>query len=187
MSDKRVWPWLAIAVVLTLTAWLLHAEGRLLICSCGRLLLWAGQICSAENSQQFLDPYSFTHVLHGFLYFWLIALILPRLKPVWQLWLAVVVACLWEVFENSSFIIQRYRTDTASLGYTGDTIVNSLGDILCSVIGFAVARRLGFRRSLITFFLIEFVLILWIRDSLLLEILMLIHPVGAIKAWQMCR
>ena len=87
--------------------------------------------------------------------------------------------------ENSNFVIERYRTATAAVGYSGDTVVNSLGDIFCCTVGFIIARRLGFRRSLIAFLLMELVLILWIRDSLLLEIIMLIKPIGAIKGWQM--
>lgn len=190
-TEKSLWPWLAIAAVLGATALLLHAEGRLWICSCGRLHLWAGDTCSAENSQQFLDPYSFTHVLHGVVYFWLITLfvrfVLQRLRSAWQLWLAVTVASLWELFENSPAIIQRYREATAALGYQGDTVVNSMGDILCCVAGFMIAQRLGLRRSLLAFFVTEIALLLWIRDSLLLEILMLVHPVGAIKLWQLCQ
>ena len=185
-DEKRIWPRLGIVAVLLLTTLLLRSEGRLWICSCGQFLIWAGKVCSSNNSQQFLDPYSFTHVLHGLLYCWLMAWILPRLTPTWRLWLAVTVAALWEVFENSNFIIQRYRADTASLGYQGDTVVNSFGDMLCAVAGFMIAQRLGFRRSLVLFLALELVLLVWIRDSLLLEILMLAHPVNAIKAWQMC-
>src|SRR5258706_1166362 len=172
------------AVVLGATALLMRAEGRLWICSCGRLHLWEGDTCSANNSQQFLDPYSFTHVLHGIAYFWLIALLvkfaLPRLTSAWQLWLAATVASLWELFENSTVIIQRYREATAALGYQGDTVVNSMGDILCCVGGFMIARRLGLRRSIVAFFTTEIGLLLWILGSLLLEILILVHPVGAI-------
>ena len=183
---KKVWPRLGIIAVLLFATFLLRSEGRLWICSCGQFLIWAGKVCSSNNSQQFLDPYSFTHVLHGFLYCWLMAWILPRLTSAWRLWLAVTVAALWEVFENSNFIIQRYRADTASLGYQGDTIVNSFGDMLCAVGGFMIAQRLGFRRSLVLFLVLELVLLVWIRDSLLLEVLMLAHPVSAIRAWQMC-
>jgi hypothetical protein len=178
---------LAIGAALVATTLLLHAEGRFWICSCGYISVWAGQICSANNSQHFLDPYSFTHVLHGFLYLWLLALVAPRLAVVWQFWCAIALGSLWEIFENSDFIINRYRTETAALGYQGDTIVNSLGDILCCAAGFMIARRLGLRHSLIVFVLLEVLSLVWIRDSLLLEILMLIHPVGALKAWQMCR
>ena len=92
----------------------------------------------------------------------------------------------WEVFENSSFVIDRYRTATAALGYQGDTVVNSIGDLACALIGFLIARQLGIRRSLILFVLVELILILWIHDSLLLQILMLVRPIEAIKSWQMC-
>ncbi|MBC8031824.1 MAG: DUF2585 family protein [Pyrinomonadaceae bacterium] len=190
--DKRkLWSWAAIAAVFVGAAILLRIEGRLWICSCGNFQLWSGNICSSDNSQHFLDPYSFTHVLHGFLFFWLVALLvkffLKRLRPAWQLVVAIAVEALWEVFENTNFIINRYRSETAALGYNGDTVVNSFGDILCCLIGFMIARRLGLRRSIIVFLVVEVILILWIRDSLLLEIVMLISSIDAIKAWQMCR
>lgn len=189
-EEKSLRPGLAIAAILVATALLLHVEGRLWICSCGTLRFWVGDTCSDNNSQQFLDPYSFTHVLHGVLYFWLISLfvrlVAPRLSSAWQLCLAVTVAASWELFENSAVIIQRYREATAALGYTGDTVVNSMGDILCCVAGFMIARRLGWRRSVLVFVGTEIVLLWWIRDSLLLEMLMLIHPLEAIKVWQLC-
>ena len=190
IQRKRFVAWLAITVVLIATVLLLREEGRSWICSCGKLSIWAGQVCSANNSQQFLDPFSFTHVLHGFVYAWLLSLLaiqLPRLTPGWQFSFAVTLGSLWELLENSDFIINRYRTETAALGYHGDTIVNSLGDITCAVAGFVIARQLGWRRSLVLFLIIELVLLIWIRDSLLLETVMLIHPISAIKAWQMCR
>ena len=186
-SWKKLWPALAIVTAFIAAAILLRLEGRLWICSCGRLQVWAGQICSSDNSQHFLDPYSFTHVLHGFLFFWLIVWVAPRLKWSWQLALGVAVEALWEAFENTNFIIDRYRSTTAALGYTGDTVVNSFGDILCCLLGFMIAQRLGLRRSLVVFAVLELVLILWIRDSLLLEILMLVVPIDAVRAWQMCR
>ena len=186
-QQTNLWPWLSVVAVLSLGAYALRSEGRFWICSCGKFSLWAGQVCSSDNSQQLFDPYSFTHVLHGFLYFWLIVLVLPRLSSAWQLWLAIVAGTLWEIFENSSFIIQRYRAETASLGYQGDTVVNSLGDVICAVLGFLIARRLGLRRSLVLFVVIELILLIWIKDSLTLEILMLVRPVNAIKAWQMCK
>ena len=183
----KLWPWLAIAAAFVVTAILLRVEGRLWLCACGTIRIWSGQVCSANNSQHFLDPYSFTHVLHGFLFFWLIAWLLARLSANWQLVLAVAVEAAWEVFENTNFIIDRYRSETASLGYNGDTVVNSFGDILCCLIGFIIARRLGLRCSLIVFAVLEVVLIVWIKDSLLLEILMLVVPIDAVRAWQMCR
>lgn len=183
---SEYWPVLGIVASFVATAILLRVEGRLWICACGSLQVWSGQICSADNSQHFLDPYSFTHVLHGFLFFWLIAWVLLRLNGNWQLALAIAVEALWEVFENTNFIINRFRSQTAALGYTGDTVVNSFGDILCCLVGFIIARRLGLRHSLVVFAVLELVLIVWIKDSLLLEILMLVIPIEAIRNWQMC-
>src|SRR5215216_2580602 len=115
---------------------------------------------------------------------WIVALIAPRLSAVWQLWLAVSIEAVWEVLENSEFVIRRYREQTAALGYHGDTIVNSLGDILVCGLGFVVAHRLGFRRTFALFVLTEVTLALWIRDNLTLNVLMLIYPIEAIKEWQ---
>jgi len=91
----------------------------------------------------------------------------------------------WEVFENTEFVIQRYREETLALGYNGDSVFNSFGDILLCIAGFAIAQKLGFKRSLLVFLATEIVLLVWIRDSLLLEILMLIYPIDSLKAWQM--
>jgi hypothetical protein len=182
-----LWQLLSIAGVFVAAAVFLRLEGRLWICACGKVLPWVGQVCSSNNSQHLFDPYSFTHVLHGFLFFWLITWIIPRLRANWQLVLGIAIEAAWEVLENTNFIIERYRTATAALGYNGDTVVNSLGDIICCTVGFMIAIRLGFRRSLVLFAVLELVLILWIRDSLLLEILMLVVPVDAVRTWQMCR
>jgi hypothetical protein len=152
--------------------------------------VWAGEVCSPHNSQHFLDPYSFTHLLHGVMFCGLLALGLrafgQRLTFLWQLFAVILLESLWEVFENTEFVIERYREATAALGYHGDSVFNSLGDIFSCAVGFIIARRLGLRRSLVLFVLTEIVLTIWIRDSLLLEIVMLVHPIEAIKAWQMC-
>ena len=184
---SRVLLSVATGLVLLAMIVLLRAEGRRLMCACGHFAVWISDWCSSNTSQQLLDPYSLTHVLHGFLFFWLITLLFKRMPRAWQFWLALLLESAWEVFENTSFVINKYRTETAALGYQGDTIVNSLGDLACALIGFVIARQLGVRRSLIVFVLIEAVLIVWIHDSLLLQILMLVRPVEAIKLWQMCR
>ena len=182
----RVLQIVAAGVVLLLMIVLLRAQGRLFLCACGQFEIWTSDTCSSNNSQQLFDPYSFTHILHGFLFFYLVVLVFKRLARSWQLVLAIALEAVWEVFENSSFVIDRYRTATAALGYQGDTVVNSVGDLLCAVIGFLIAQRFGVRNSLILFALFELILILWIRDSLLLQILMLVVPIEAIKSWQMC-
>ena len=176
-----------IVLLVPLMALALWAEGRLFLCSCSEFKFWAGDTCSSQNSQQLFDPYSFTHILHGFLLFWLVALVFKRLSPPWQLTTAAILEAVWELIENTNFVIDRYRAQTAALGYTGDTVVNSVGDLCCAIVGFLVARRLGWFRALIVFLLLEVVLFFWIRDSLLLQILMLNYPVKALKAWQMCR
>ena len=165
---------------------LLRFEGRSFTCKCGHFAVWISDWCSSNTSQQLLDPYSLTHILHGFLFFWLMLLLFRRLSGSWQFWLALLLESAWEVFENTSFVINKYRTETAALGYEGDTIVNSLGDLACALVGFLVARKLGLWRSLIVFLLVEVVLTLWIHDSLLLQILMLVRPIEAIKSWQVC-
>lgn len=187
MDHRKGAPAVGVVVVFLLLALLLWAEGRMLFCACGEFKFWVGDTCSSSNSQQLFDPYSFTHVLHGFLLFWLIALVFRKLAPSWQFVLAIALEAAWEVFENTKFVIDHYREETAALGYQGDTIVNSFGDLTCALLGFLVARKLGLRWSLVVFFLIELVLVIWIRDSLLLQLLMLIRPVESIKLWQMCR
>jgi uncharacterized protein DUF2585 len=181
---RKTLPWLAIVAVLVVAAYQLRSQGRMWWCSCDYLLLWSGDPWSSDNSQHLLDPYSFTHVLHGFLFCGLIALIAPRLRRAWQLWLAISLEAVWEVVENSRFVIDRYREETAALGYQGDTIVNSLADILLCGVGFVLARRLGFRRTVALFVLTEAALAIWIRDNLSLNVLMLIYPIEAVKEWQ---
>lgn len=101
-----------------------------------------------------------------------------------RLTLAIAIESTWEMIENSNTVIERYRAATAALGYQGDTVLNSLGDISCCALGFMIARRLGWLRSIFVFLATELILVIWIRDSLLLEILMLIHPINKIKTWQ---
>lgn len=184
-TPVNVWPWLTISVLVGLAVLLLHSQGRSWLCTCGYVLLWAGDIWSSDNSQHVFDPYSFTHVLHGVVFYAALAWSLPRLKSSWRLAIALAIEAAWEVLENAEFIIQRYRETTLALGYNGDTIINSLTDILLCALGFSLAQQLGLRRSAILFVATELALIFWIRDSLILNIIMLIYPIEAIKAWQM--
>jgi hypothetical protein len=180
----RVWPWLGVAAVLAAAAFELRRQGRLWVCACGRLAPWVGNAWSADTSQHLFDPYSFTHVLHGFALCGLLALMLPRAGWRWRLLLAVAAEAAWEVVENTDFVINRYREATAALGYNGDTVVNSLGDVIACALGFLVARRLGAVKTLLVFALTEAVLLFWIRDSLLLNVLLLAYPSERLRAWQ---
>ena len=164
----------------------LYAQGRLWWCKLGDYRVYVNEVWnSSHTSQHFFDPYSFTHVLHGVMFFWLASLIFSKLSSAWQLFIATFAEAMWEILENSNFIIEKYRANTASLDYFGDSILNSVGDVLACAIGFLIAQKLGWWRSLIFFLLTEIVLILWIKDSLLINILMLIYPLDAIKHWQM--
>jgi Protein of unknown function (DUF2585) len=187
VNMRKFGPWLAITIVIATALYQLHRQGRMWLCACGRLRLWVGDTWSPENSQQFLDPYSFTHLLHGFLIYGLLAWIIPRVSPVWRLWLAVCFEALWEVVENTDYVIERYRGVTAAIGYQGDTIFNSFGDILSFGIGFMLARHLGFCRTATVFVITEVALLVWIRDSLILNVIMLTYPIEAIRVWQIGR
>lgn len=173
-----------LAIFAVATVFLLF-QGRVWWCQAGDLTPWSWDIWTTHNSQHIVDPYAFTHVLHGVLEFWLLGLVFGRIPVAWRFVMAIAIEAIWEVAENSSFIIERYRTVTLSLDYFGDSIINSLADIVCCATGFGLAKRLGFLRSLILFVATEVMLIFWIRDSLVINIIMLIYPIEALKVWQM--
>ena len=163
----------------------LRAQGRLWWCACGEPVPWSWDIWTRHNSQHVVDPYSFTHVLHGVLFYGALAWAVPRWPVAWRLGLALALEVGWEVLENSTFVIERYRTATLALEYSGDSIINSVGDVAACALGFFVARRVGLWPSVALFLVTEGVLLLWIRDDLLLSTVMLIYPLEAIMTWQM--
>jgi hypothetical protein len=181
---RKSLPLLAIVAVLAAAAFELRVQGRLWLCACGRVTAWVGDAWSAETSQQLFDPYSFTHLLHGLAFCGLLALLLPRVSWRWRFVLAVAAEALWELIENTDIVINRYREATAALGYTGDTIINSLGDVTACALGFILARKLGRLRSLVLFVATELFLLFWIRDSLILNIILLVYPSEKLRAWQ---
>ncbi len=176
---------ISIAILFLIATVVLWTQGRVWWCQAGDMLPWSWDIWTTHNSQHIVDPYAFTHVLHGVLEFWLIGLVFRRMPLAWRLVLAVAIEGTWEVAENSAFIIERYRTVTLSLDYFGDSIINSLADMVCCATGFAIAYKLRFWKSLALFLTTEAILIVWIRDSLLINIVMLIYPIEALKVWQM--
>jgi len=171
--------------VMALTAVMLFAMGREPICKCGEVWLWSGDVVSANNSQHLLDPYSFTHVEHGFGFYVLLKFAAGGMPLPLRALFAIALESGWEVLENTDLVINKYREDTISLGYFGDSIVNSLSDILMNVIGFVLAARLRARSTVFIFLAVESFLLFWIRDNLILNIVMLIYPLSAIKAWQL--
>ena len=176
--------------VIALTIFALWYEGRIWWCKWDTPATFATlDAWSKHTSQHFFDPYSFTHLLHGFLFLWLLDLLVHkilRMKTsfVWLFFFAILIESVWEIAENLPAVIERYRENTASLDYYGDSIANSVGDIIACAFGFIVAYKLKFWRSFALFILIEVILILTIRDSLLINILMLAYPLDWIKDWQ---
>jgi|SRR5665213_556241 len=175
----------AIVAVFALTAGIELSMGRSFFGPDGRLGLWEGNIWSGENSQRFADPYSFSHIVHGILFYGLFWLAARKLQVRHRLFLALMMESGWELLENSPLIINRYREATISLGYVGDSVFNSLSDILMMMLGFLFAWRMRIWVSVLAVVVMEAGCALWVRDDLTLNVIMLIHPVDAIKTWQM--
>ena len=176
----------AIAAAIVLVGMLLEEQmGRTPFYKNGPVRLWSGDITSDQNSQQISDPYTFTHVIHGAAFYGLTRLI-PATRVLGPALIATItLETAWEAYENTDTVINRYRAETVSLGYYGDSMLNSFCDIVSCLVGFALAWR---RRAWITLswvVVVEVVLALWIRDNLTLNILMLIYPIPWIKQWQM--
>ena len=175
---------LAALIVLAVSAAILLAMGRNPICTCGSIELWVGARNSARTSQMLADWYSLSHVDHGLLFYagmWLVA----RRWPVeWRFVIASLIEAGWEVTENTPMVIDRYRATTAALGYTGDSVINSLSDIAMMMLGFLLARKLPLWAAIAVLIALEIIPLFAIRDNLTLNVWALIAPNHAVQAWQ---
>ena len=159
--------------------------GRVWWCEAGDLAPWSFNVMSRHNSQHLLDPYTLSHIQHGLgLYLLLVAVFGQRLTPFSRTLVIAIIESAWEIFENTDLIIQRYREATISLDYYGDSILNSLADYASCLGGVWLAMKLPRWTALTLFVALELISVWWIRDSLMLNILMLFWPVEGIRQWQ---
>ena len=179
------WIIAAFIAVFGLTAGIELWMGRSPLGPDGKFGWWEGNIWSSENSQRLADPYSFSHIVHGMLFYAALRLVARKLPVRHRLLLALAVEAGWEILENSPLIINRYRAATISLGYVGDSVLNSMSDIVMMVLGFLCAWRARPWGTVAAIIVMEAGCALWIRDNLTLNLIMLIHPVDTIKHWQM--
>ena len=180
----RTRPWLPPLFLVLLAIAILLAMGRPPICTCGQVTLWVSSAASPETSQMLADWYSASHLIHGILFFGLLWLVARRVTIVWRLCIAILIEASWEIAENSPWIIDRYRSATAAVGYSGDSVLNSTSDIVMMILGFLAARRLPLWASVGIVIVLELIPLFVIRDNLTLNIIMLLSPSEAIKAWQ---
>ena len=179
---RRAWPY-ALLIVAAAAAIEL-SFGRHPICTCGAVELWVGARDSSKTSQMLLDWYSLSHVVHGLLFYaalWLVA----RRRPIeWRFLFAMLIEAMWEVVENTPWVIDRYRATTAALGYSGDSVLNSMSDIAMMAVGFLLARKLPTWASIALLLTLEIIPLFVIRDNLTLNIWALLEPNASIQAWQ---
>jgi Protein of unknown function (DUF2585) len=158
--------------------------GRPPICACGTVKFWHGVVQSSENSQHLADWYSFSHVIHGFIFYGLARWLIPN-RPAWiALAAAIFVEAAWEISENTPMVINRYREATMAFGYAGDSAINSVADTAWMVIGWLGARAMRWWQTAALAVAFELFTLWAIRDNLTLNVLMLVSPVEAIKEWQ---
>ena len=182
LIERRYWM-IALGLALA-TAVALLLMGRPLICACGEVKLWTGAVQSADNSQHIADWYTPSHIIHGFLFYALGWFFLRRNPAGDRLIAATVIEAAWEILENSPLIIDRYREATIAMGYTGDSVINSVADVLWMILGFGIARRLPVWGTVALALAFELLTLIVIRDNLTLNVWMLLAPNESIKAWQ---
>lgn len=159
-------------------------SGRSFLGPDGMFGWWEGSVWSSENSQRVADAYTFSHIIHGMLFYAFLWLVARKVPAKYRFVFALAIEAGWELLENSPLIIDRYRAVTISLGYTGDSIMNSLADVMFAGVGFFIARYSKFWLSVFLIIMMELGCLYWVRDNLTLNVLMLVYPVKSVQIWQ---
>jgi hydrogenase/urease accessory protein HupE len=175
---------LGIPALFVIQIGVLLAMGRPLICECGTIRFWENSPLSPETSQQLFDWYTFSHIVHGFLFYGAIRLAFRRMTVWPALLIAMGIEIAWEILENTPWVIEAYRQQALAQGYVGDSTINSVLDTVSMMAGFAVARKIPVWASILLVLLLEFSAAYAIRDNLTLNVLNFIHPIDAITRWQ---
>ncbi|MGZ2411826.1 uncharacterized protein DUF2585 [Sphingomonas sp. F9_3S_D5_B_2] len=175
---------IAAVLLMAITATLLLAMGRNPICTCGTVDLWVAGRDSSKTSQMLADWYSASHMVHGLIFYALLWLVARKAPVEWRFLAALAVEASWEIVENTPVVIDRYREATAALGYSGDSVLNSMSDITMMGIGLWVARKLPVWASIVLLVVLELIPLFVIRDNLTLNVWMLLAPNSAIAHWQ---
>lgn len=200
-------PLFALVALTIATLVSLRAMGRVPFCACGKARFFIADAWSSHTSQHLFDPYTPSHFSHGLIFYFVILYAIrvgsrwkagwrdDSLSPeprrwdwatvTWALVIAMAIEAAWEIFENTPFVIDRYRSVTVSLDYSGDSVTNSFGDMVACFAGYLVARRLGLVKTMLLFVGLELATLAWIKDNLTLNVVMLLYPIEAVKQWQM--
>ncbi len=172
------------SVIIVSQGVILYLMGQPAICECGTIKVWEGVVLGPGNSQHLSDWYTPSHVIHGILFYLLLWKLFPRISVPIRLLIAICLEVSWEIFENTPFIIDRYREQALAQGYVGDSIINSISDTLAMIGGFLIAWRAPLWASIILVLLLELLVGYWIRDNLTLNVIQLLWPLDAISQWQ---
>lgn len=184
MWAKQRWIILSVVAIIMLALIVLKFMGRIWWCECG-FGVWTWEAAAINTSQWLGDPYTFSHVLHGFIFYWALSPFKKYLSVPHRLLIALGIEVGWEILENSPIIINRYRANTASLDYYGDSVLNSFGDLLACLAGFWFAWRMPWWLTVAATVAIELLMLWLFRDNLTLNVIMLVYPIEAIKEWQL--